>query len=362
MSLGQVFPEQYQQQLDAKAAELRTLMAPFNAPEPEVFASPAEHYRMRAEFRIWHEGDDLFYAMFEPGDKRAPVRIDQCRMVSSTIEDCMFPLLDAIRADELLRRRLFQIDFLSTTTGELLVTLIYHRPLDAAWEQAARDLQRSLGLEIIGRSRKSKIVLARDWVEERLPIAGRELRYQQVENSFTQPNASISMAMLSWARAAVAGVGRDLLELYCGNGNFTVALSDLFDRVLATEISKSSVNSALFNLELNQVTNVAIARLSSEEFTQAMNREREFRRLRHIDLDDYDFGTVLVDPPRAGLDPGTEALVQRFERILYISCNPETLAGNLGTLCQTHRVERLALFDQFPYTAHKECGVWLVRK
>ena len=52
-------------------------------------------------------------------------------------------------------------------------------------------------------------------------------------------------------------------------------------------------------------------------------------------------------------------MVQAYPRILYISCNPETLCRNLETLSQTHNVTRLALFDQFPYTHHMECGVLL---
>jgi len=70
---------------------------------------------------------------------------------------------------------------------------------------------------------------------------------------------------------------------------------------------------------------------------------------------------VLVDPPRAGLDEGTRALVSRFSRIAYISCNPETLSRDLQQLSRTHRASHFALFDQFPYTDHMECGVILER-
>ena len=120
----------YLQQLQEKQQHLTDLLAPFNPPDFDVFQSPRVHYRMRAEFRIWHEGDDLFYAMFEPGDKRAPIRIDDSPMVAEPIYQLMQPLLDAIRQQEALRKRLFQVDFLSTLSGELLVTLLYHRPLD----------------------------------------------------------------------------------------------------------------------------------------------------------------------------------------------------------------------------------------
>ena len=111
-----------------------------------------------------------------------------------------------------------------------------------------------------------------------------------------------------------------------------------------------------------QISNIEFARLSSEEFTQALEGTREFRRLADIDLASYNFSTVFVDPPRAGLDEGTCKLIERFERIVYISCNPDTLARDLSTLCQTHTLTALALFDQFPYTHHRECGVVLERK
>ena len=134
--------------------------------------------------------------------------------------------------------------------------------------------------------------------------------------------------------------------------------------MLATEVSKTSVQAAQWNIQANARPNVRIARLSAEEYTQAMQGERSFRRLREqeISLADHDFSTVLVDPPRAGVDDATLALLQRFPNIVYISCNPHTLRANLDTLCQTHTIQRMALFDQFPFTPHTECGVLLRQK
>lgn len=154
----------------------------------------------------------------------------------------------------------------------------------------------------------------------------------------------------------------DLLELYCGNGNFTLPLSTRVRKVLATEISKTSVNAALANISANHISNIELVRLSAEELTQALNGVRPFRRLAGIDLPSYQFGTVFVDPPRAGMDPDTCELTRRFERILYISCNPDTLAQNIAQLHDTHRITRCALFDQFPWTHHMESGVLLERR
>jgi tRNA (uracil-5-)-methyltransferase len=254
------------------------------------------------------------------------------------------------------------VEFLANSLGDVLVTLIYHRPLDERWDEAGRVLQAKLGIQLIGRAKKTCRVLSENFVTEQLSVAGRDYFYQQVEASFTQPNARVNEQMLAWALAQVQGVRGDLLELYCGNGNFTCVLSQAFDKVLATEISKTSVASAQHNFVLNGVTNVQIARMSSEELTEALNGVREFRRLQGIDLASYDFSTIFVDPPRAGLDEGTRVLAAGFERIVYISCNPETLARDLVALCQTHQVRACAVFDQFPYSHHLESGVILVRK
>ena len=74
------------------------------------------------------------------------------------------------------------------------------------------------------------------------------------------------------------------------------------------------------------------------------------------------FSTVLVDPPRAGLDEASIGLISKIENIIYISCNPETLARDLKTLTQTHEVMEAAMYDQFPHTAHVESGVFLKKK
>ncbi|MFK0572018.1 tRNA (uridine(54)-C5)-methyltransferase TrmA [Endozoicomonas sp.] len=365
MSLPTVQPERYEAQLAEKASRIRSEFAEFDIPELALFRSQPEHYRMRAEFHVWHEGDHSCYRMFDPQTKQ-PFEVTSFPSGSETINRLMMPLMEAITASHHLRKRLFQVEFLTTQTGEALISLLYHRQLDDHWKQEASELQERFGIGIIGRARKQKRVLDKDYVTETLTVDGKSFRYTQVENSFTQPNAGVNEHMLSWASRASQDIASDsnsdLLELYCGNGNFTCVLAGHFEQVLATEIAKTSVHSARENFKLNDVDNVEIARLSSEEFTQAINKEREFRRLSDIDLDSYHFSTILIDPPRAGLDEGTEKLVQNFDNILYISCNPETLKQNLSTICQTHKVEKTALFDQFPYTHHVEMGVHLIRK
>ncbi|BDM24811.1 tRNA (uridine(54)-C5)-methyltransferase TrmA [Pseudomonas sp. NPDC089428] len=355
-------PTAYDTQLEGKVARLRELLAPFGAPEPAVFDSPREHYRLRAEFRLWREDGQRHYAMFAPGEKHKAILIDDFPIASQRINELMPRLKAAWQASEALSNRLFQVEFLTTLAGDAMVTLCYHRPLDEAWEVAARQLAEDLGVSLVGRSKGKRLVIGRDYAVEKLEVAGRVFSYRQPEGAFTQPNGAVNQKMLSWAFEAIGEREDDLLELYCGNGNFTLPLATRVRQVLATEISKTSVNAALSNLDENAVDNVRLVRLSAEELTQALNEVRPFRRLEGIDLKSYEFGTVFVDPPRAGMDPDTCELTRRFERILYISCNPETLAANIAQLQDTHRIERCALFDQFPYTHHMESGVLLVRR
>ena len=358
--------EQYSELLDKKREKLAALFAPFNAPALEVFASPPQHYRMRAEFRLWHDDGDLYHIMFDQ-HSRQRYRVDDFPIANELINRMMKALLPLLKEQQVLKHKLFQVDYLSTLSGEILVSLLYHTPLNEEWEQAACRLKERLTkqgfcVQLIGRATKQKICLERDYADEVLSVKGKDYVYRQVENSFTQPNAAVNCKMLEWAINCTQNSQGDLLELYCGNGNFSIALAQNFRKVLATEVAKPSVAAAQFNISANGVNNLQIVRMSAEEFTQAINGVRKFNRLNGIDLQSYECHTIFVDPPRAGLDPDTLRLVQNYDRILYISCNPHTLCDNLQTLSQTHYIERAALFDQFPYTEHMESGVWLIRK
>ncbi|WP_306604057.1 tRNA (uridine(54)-C5)-methyltransferase TrmA [Azonexus sp.] len=362
MPLPAIDPARYDAQLSDKLTQFKTAFAEFSLPEPAVFTSEPSHYRLRAEFRIWHHGDVLDYAMFDPENPKQPVLMHDFPVACSAICELMPRLRNYLIAHPTLSQRLFTIDFLATLSGEMLVTLIYHRKLDEAWEAAARQLADELQIGIIGRSRGQKIVLARDWVLEAFELNGRQLRYQQLEGSFSQPNGNVNKKMLGWACAQAERIGGDLLELYCGNGNFTIALAPLFDKVLATEVSKTSVKAALYNLEANHIANAAIVRMSSEEISAALAGRELFQRMQEIDLAAHHFSTIFLDPPRSGLDPATLELAAGFEHILYISCNPQTLQENVAALQATHRIEASAVFDQFPYTHHLECGLLLQRR
>jgi tRNA (uracil-5-)-methyltransferase len=92
-------------------------MAPFAAPVPEVFRSPVSHYRMRAEFRLWHDGDDLYHIMFDQQTK-SRIRVDSFPAASELINQLMTAMLEGVRDNPVLRHKLFQIDYLTTLSNQ----------------------------------------------------------------------------------------------------------------------------------------------------------------------------------------------------------------------------------------------------
>lgn len=105
-----------------------------------------------------------------------------------------------------------------------MVTLVYHKVLSDEWRAAAEAMAARLRVSVIGRSRKSKLVIGNDFVTERLTVKGKQLSYKQIEGAFCQPNAGICVSMLEWALDVTAPTperpNKDLLELYCGNGAY----------------------------------------------------------------------------------------------------------------------------------------------
>jgi len=355
-----VYENGYEAQLNEKKELNKKRFQAFYDGEISLFKSPDSHYRSRSEFKIWHLDDEIHYGMNHI-EQKSVVLVDACPQVNEHIAALMPKLLPAIQEKD-IGFKLFGADFLSSSSGEIVVSLIYHRKLDEVWQIEATKIAQELGIYIIGRSRKQKVVIGQDYITETLTIDNSRYSFHHIENSFTQPNPRVNEQMITWAMKHFSKAKGDLLELYCGAGNFTIPFAKVFDKVLATEISKSSINAAKTNMQLNSVENIEFVRMSVEEFVQALDGLREFRRMKDIDMSRYDITSVFVDPPRSGMDEESCRFASRHEHILYISCNPETLARDLDILTLSHDVVDMALFDQFPYTHHAEMGVKLVKK
>ena len=153
----------YEEQLEHKLSREIARFAPYYTGAVDIIKSKEDAFRNRAEFKIWKLYDEnnnftLNYAMNDI-DKGVLV-IDSCSMVSDTISKMMPILIKKLEQKDILNNKLFTIEYLSSTSNDLLVTLVYHRKLDENWQEEAKELEKELNIKIIGRSRKQKVIIS----------------------------------------------------------------------------------------------------------------------------------------------------------------------------------------------------------
>jgi len=247
----------------------------------------------------------------------------------------------------------YETELLSNTHGDALATFVYGRSLDPSIDGAwAERLADELNAIIVLRARQQRIVASRggsEFLVQENELNGRRFPQHLMDYVFFQTNALLNHEMQRWVVAQTRSENGEpegqLLELYCGNGNLTLPAAQNFHAVLATEINRRAVAAARVCATEAGVRNVRFVRLKSEETRRAFPPG-------------YRPHTLLVDPPRGGLDECSLELAKAFKRIIYISCHPETLRRDLLQL-RRHRVAAACLFDQFPWTDHVEVGVRL---
>ena len=304
--------------------------------------SPASGYRSRCEFGY----KSNCYTMID-NDKK--IFFKTHTLPTSSIQIIMEPLLNLIKDNPVIEKKLFQINFRSTEDN-IIVTLIYHKDIDEDWLNEAKIIASSLNINVIGRSRKKVLSTGLIELEELVNVKDKFYLYQD-DKTFYQPNKYLMPEMIKFSLSIVKNP-KDLLELYCGSGTFTIPMSRCFDKIFATENNRSSIAYLKKSIIKNNVSNISYSRLSDNELTEAF-QGRLFRRMDGISLDDYNFSHVLVDPPRSGLSKNVVDILLRFENIIYISCNPETFERDIKSL-KGYRINKLEVFDQFSNTPHLE--------
>ena len=312
--------------------------------KPEIYLSPATGYRARAEFGF----SNHYYTMLEDEKKKY---MDKSSIPHPCIQQLMPNLLSRINDSELMQKKLFQINFRTSGT-KVLVTLIYHKPLQKEWMQAAKNIQDNYkNLSVIGRSKKQKVLIGEEDLEVICNYTNSSFKILQNDLVFFQPNFYLYSLMISFIAKQLEDP-KDLLELYCGCGGFTLPLASKFNKVFATENNRHSIRLLKESIKLNNLSNIETARLSDNETVSALANERPFRRLEYIDMWSYEFSHILVDPPRAGLSAETIKLSRQFKNMIYISCNPETFLRDMVKV--DRKIESIAIFDQFANTQHLE--------
>jgi 23S rRNA (uracil1939-C5)-methyltransferase len=194
------------------------------------------------------------------------------------------------------------------------------------------------------------VLFGDEWIEEE--IGG--LRFRVRPNAFLQTNTAMAEKLYALARdAAQLSGGETVWDLYCGIGTIGLSMAPQALTVWGIEVSEESVACALENAELNNISNAAFFAGNVGQVTQEL-----LDRSGPPDV-------VVVDPPRAGL--AGKALRRLGEigapRLVYVSCNPTTLASDVKLLQDEYGYElkRARPVDMFPHTPHVECVALLER-
>jgi len=245
-------------------------------------------------------------------------------------------------------------------TGEILLGLVVSEPHPAlrllASELAAAEPRLEGMVQIvndrpasIARGEREEVLIGRPYLRERLG----SLLFEVQAQSFFQTNTWGAEVLISAARRLLgARAGGHLLDLYCGAGTLGLSLADRFDRLTGVEQAESAVADARRNAALNRVDRCQFLAAPVEEWMRAAADARP------------DYAGIVVDPPRAGLHPrALRGLIELGPPwILYVSCNPSTLARDAAGLVEAGYGPRaLQVVDLFPHTAHVESVLLLER-
>jgi 23S rRNA (uracil1939-C5)-methyltransferase len=192
------------------------------------------------------------------------------------------------------------------------------------------------------------------WGEEAMEEELCGLRFRVRPGSFVQTNTGMAERLYALAGDYAGLTGSETVyDLYCGIGTIGLSLAARALTVWGVEVSEESVACALENMDLNGITNAAF-------FAGNVGQVLEELRERAGDPD-----VVVVDPPRAGLAGKALRRVGRLgaTRLVYVSCNPTTLAGDVKALVTEYgyRLERARPVDMFPHTPHVETVAMLRR-
>lgn len=180
-----------------------------------------------------------------------------------------------------------------------------------------------------------------DHIVEELRLQGGTLQFKISPISFFQPNTLAAEQLYDAAIAMLPSCGV-VFDLYCGTGTLGMAAARLAKQVIGIELSPEAVIDAQENLVRNGIKNVTIHQGDVGKILAQLTLKPD---------------AVIVDPPRAGLDPLALQHLKNLlpKTIVYISCNPLTQAENVAELVQAgYRLKRLQPFDQFPHTYHIE--------
>ena len=339
----------YEAQLAAKKAQVeeivdRELKLKLDGlevvPSPEVWG-----YRNRIRLRIlWQEGEARAY-YHEPGEETAFLPVERCYLVSDAVNDLLAELVAFLGREGFEAVSELEVRESRARSRSLVV---FHLESAARIEEMAGKLaglhhrfplSGITALVTDGRAVREETLGGVARLEE--SVGGKVFRLGA--RSFFQANVAIIDRVAAEMRRAVAeGPESGLVDLYAGVGTFGIILAAGAREVFAVESEPANIRFLKKNIEVNRAGNVAVCEGTSERWLPS--------------LLERDIGAVVLDPPRRGADPGLLADLAASEvpLVLYLSCNPATLARDLKALLPVYELGSLRVYDFFPHTPHIE--------
>jgi 23S rRNA (uracil1939-C5)-methyltransferase len=284
------------------------------------------NYRQRAQFKVSRAGEAGFFREAS----REVVTFDDCPLICREIN----ALLVKIKEKDLARN----LSDIHIAAGETPVALLKGRDFDTTL------LDTFVDAGLTGISYNDSVSYGGAYTS--FDLNG--LRYTVSPWTFFQAHWALNRKVAGFIGEQLMPLeGRSILDLYAGAGNFSLPLASLGGEVTAVEENSHATEDGRRNIEVNGIGKCRIVRSSAEKYK--LNKK---------------YHVLLLDPPRPGLtsEVAKKIVENPADRIVYISCNPATLARDLKKLKEKYSIESVRLIDFFPNTYHIEAIAFLAIK
>lgn len=335
-------------QLGIKAKAMEDQLNRWAGAEPKKLLLPisdtSQGYRRTARLSVWYD-EDAVRVGFRQSQSREVVDISQCMVLAPAL-NLLISALKQWLSQLVAKKAVTHIELISADTTAVVIR--HTKALDPA--------------DLIQLSQVEKHCMAAIWlqpqddgqlidlhgtpVDPRLTYTLGELTLGFHPNDFIQVNPNVNQQMVSQALELLKLTGKErVLDLFCGIGNFTLPIAKQCKEVIGLEAIPSMVARGVENAERNHIKN---AQFIAADLTK-MNLHRINQLCGKIDA-------VLLDPPRDGAKEMMPVLAQLSpKRIVYVSCNPATLARDAKLLVEAgYRLDAAGAMDMFPHTEHVE--------
>jgi len=313
-------------------------------PLPMIATPEPYHYRHRVQLKLLRQGNSLKMGLYQR-ETHELVTIEGCPILHPEIEHAMKILQESIQNGLLFMRHPTEMHLqYSTHTGQFLIVFYAEGVMPAGLTEFYTTLKAHLPLAGMVAYSQNQRQEVRGQPFLLYNLKGMIFRISG--QSFAQPNWNMNQIITDQILAYAQLKGDEtVLELYSGMGNFSLFLAQQACRIISLESSLQAVKDAKYNARLNHVSNLELHHCNVQEgLTQLLKNPPTLN-------------LVLLDPPRQGAGQPVLKQISRLQpsRILYLSCNPATLARDLKFLLNCgYCLERIQPFDFLPQTYHLE--------